>query len=135
MKVCKSYLLYAAILAFIGGCTPSTNTPIKAPPAIVQAPLIDHPVTGDTRRAEQLYRSAQSAGEATRNSILLDSAGLFYRNGNLLRSRNVFAEIDPQRLLDSEYFEYSYPPRRTIEAPRGLGGIENLAGRCRAGLY
>ena len=102
MKVCKSYLLYAAILAFIGGCTPSTNTPIKAPPAIVQAPLIDHPVTGDTRRAEQLYRSAQSAGEATRNSIMLDSAGLFYRNGNLLRSRNVFAEIDPQRLLDSD---------------------------------
>ena len=107
MKVCKNYLLYAAILAFMGGCTPSTNTPIKAPPAIVQAPLIEHPVTGDTRRAEQLYRSAQSAGEATRNSIMLDSAGLFYRNGNLLRSRNVFAEIDPQRLLDSEYFEYT----------------------------
>ena len=106
MRSFKNYLLYGAILALIGGCAPSTNAPIKTPPSIVQAPLIDHPVTGDTRRAEQLYRSAQSEGEATRNKFLLDSARLFYRNGHLGRSHKVFTEIDPQRLLDSEYFEY-----------------------------
>lgn len=106
MRVFKNYLLYAAILAFIGGCAPTTNAPTTTSPAITRAPLIDHPVIGDTRRAEQLYRSAQNAGEDTRNSFLLDSARLFYRNGHLQRSRNVFAEIEPLRLPDSKYFDY-----------------------------
>lgn len=100
------YLVYVAILAFIGGCVPSTNIPIKNAPILVQTPAVAYPETGDTRRAEQLYRRAQKADGSIRNGLLLDSAEVFFLNGNLDRSRRAFDQIDRQRLLDSEYLEY-----------------------------
>jgi len=101
-------MIYAlAILAFIGGCAPTT-TQVSGPIARVTLGSEDFEINESLVSQAELALARISSVEAyRRDNRLLDIAILFAQGGDLDQSRTTLQLIDSDRLNDSFFIEYS----------------------------
>lgn len=88
------------ILAFIGGCTPTTET--------VRAPIItvlEAPNISALEKANELLAEAELSEQP--DSMLLQASSLIANAGDIGQSVAVLMGINPDNLNDSEFIQYS----------------------------
>jgi outer membrane PBP1 activator LpoA protein len=101
-------MIYAlAILAFIGGCAPTT-TQISGPIARVTLDAENIEVNQSlVSQAELALAKVQSINTEDRDNLLLDIAILFAQGGDLEQSRTTLELINTDQLNDMFFVEYS----------------------------
>jgi outer membrane PBP1 activator LpoA protein len=101
-------MIYAlAILAFIGGCTPTTTQdsgPIARVTVSSEVPEINQSLVS---QAELALARIDSVEPYRRDNMLLDIAILFAQGGDLEQSNTTLQLIDTDLLNDSFFIEYS----------------------------
>jgi outer membrane PBP1 activator LpoA protein len=100
IKALRLIAFAGCILAFIGGCAPTTDT-VRAP-AIT---TIDAPDISVLEKAAELLLEAELSEQP--DSLILSAAGLIANAGDIAQSANVLARINPDNLRDPQFIEYS----------------------------
>jgi len=99
-------IIYAGcILAFIGGCAPTT-TQQSAVPRMTSGAQTQESDPSLLRQAERTADRALMPGVTTRDSLLLDAALLFAQGGDVTQSLETLQLINPDNLSDDFYSEY-----------------------------
>ncbi len=90
------------IVAFIGGCTPTTTLDT------VRAPVINETLVADVSVLQEAQSLLESAALAENpDTTMLDAALLFASAGDLRKSAEVLAMIVSDQLKDQQYIEFS----------------------------
>ena len=100
IKALRLIAFAGCILAFIGGCAPTTD--IVRAPAIT---TIDAPDISVLEKAAELLLEAELSEQP--DSLILSAAGLIANAGDIAQSANVLARINPDSLRDPQFIEYS----------------------------
>ncbi len=100
IKALRLIAFAGCILAFIGGCAPTTDRVIGPSIATIDAPDISV-----LEKATELL--AQAALSDQPDSIILDAASLMASAGDIAQSAKVLMGINPNNLSDSAFIEYS----------------------------
>jgi uncharacterized protein len=100
IKALRLIAFAGCILAFIGGCAPTTDT-VRAP-AIT---IIDAPDISVLGKAAEMLVEAELSEQP--DSLILSAAGLIANAGDIARSANVLTRINPDNLRDPQFIEYS----------------------------
>jgi len=100
-----SLFVVVSILAFIGGCTPTTTTNTALKPIISATTETD---ISARQQALTILNSADiSADSELADSVKLDAAYLFASAGDFQDSINTLETINPQNLNDRRFIDYS----------------------------
>jgi len=100
IKALRLIAFAGCILAFIGGCAPTTDSVIGPSIATIDAPDISV-----LEKANELL--AQAALRDQPDSIILDAASLIASAGDIAQSAKVLTAVNSDNLNDSAFIEYS----------------------------